>query len=86
MMKKYYSVLINGVYKSVKSLAQAKKLIQEQDDWEVAHYIKGDDKKLKCVGLAWKGYYDLKRKHRWENMITPSDKLCLALYKSRIAK
>jgi hypothetical protein len=86
MMKKYYSVLINGVYTHVKSLAQAKKLIQKQDDWEVAHYIKGDDKKLKCVGLAWKEYYDLKRKHRWDNMIGSSDKLCLALCKSRIAK
>ena len=86
-LAKYYKVSIDGISTKVSSLAQAKKLIQGQDDWEVSCFTKGDTMKtLQCTGFAWKKYYDLKRRHRWTNMTGSSDRLCMALYKSRIAK
>lgn len=84
--KRFYTVSVDGIKTKVGSLSQAKKLIHGQDDWEVTCYTKDRINGLKCLGIAWKSYYDLKRQHRWTNMTGNCDKLCLALHKSKIAK
>ncbi len=84
--KRFYTVSVNGIKSEVKSLPQAKKLIHGQNDWEVMCFTKDRIDGLKCLGIAWKEYYDLKKQHRWTLMTGNCDKLCLALHKSKIAK